>query len=81
MSNGNITFVLNPAGVRELLRSQEMQNILQSAADVKAAACGQGYEASVHVGVNRAYANIYPATKDAYHDNLDNNTLEKVIRA
>lgn len=81
MSNSDITFVLNPAGVRELLKSPEMQRILQDAADAKAAACGQGYEASVKVGANRAYANIYPATKEAYHDNLDNNTLEKVIRS
>lgn len=81
MSSSDITFVLNPAGVRELLRSPQMQSIIREKAEEKAMACGQGYEASVHVGVNRAYANIYPATKEAYQDNLDNNTLEKVIRS
>ena len=81
MSNSNITFVLNRAGVRELLRSPQMQNIIREKAEAKAIACGQGYEASVRVGVNRAYANVYPATKEAYQDNLDNNTLEKVIRS
>ena len=75
-----IRFELNSEGVKELLQSPEMQNILEEYAKAKAEEAGEGYDAAVHLGKRRAYANIYPATKEAAYDNLDNNTLEKVIR-
>lgn len=76
-----LEFKLNKQGVRELLRGQSMQDVLRGYADQKVQEAGDGYAAEVHVGKNRAYANIYPETKEAYFDNLDNNTLEKVIRS
>lgn len=76
-----IRFELNKQGVRELLQSQKMQDVLEYYAEGKAKEAGDGYATDVHVGKNRAYANIYPDTKEAYFDNLDNNTLEKVIRS
>lgn len=76
-----IRFELNKQGVRELLQSQKMQDVLEYYAEEKAKEAGDGYTTDVHVGKNRAYANIYPDTKEAYFDNLDNNTLEKVIRS
>ncbi len=75
-----VKFELNSAGVQELLKSAEMQSILEGKAKEKAGEAGEGYACSVHVGQKRAYANIYPDTKEAYQDNLKNNTLEKVIR-
>lgn len=75
-----VKFELNEAGVQELLKSAEMQGILKEHADAKASEAGEGYASSVHVGAKRAYANVYPDTHEAYLDNLDNNTLEKVIR-
>ena len=80
MSSKLIKFELNSAGVRELLQSREMQTIIDGYAQAKAKQAGQGYEADTRVGEKRAYANIYPVTVDAAYDNLDNNTLEKVIR-
>lgn len=79
MANG-VVFKLNSAGVRELLQSAKMQEILSSYASSKASAAGEGYSYDVKVGNRRAYANIYPDTKEAYYDNLEHNTLEKVIR-
>lgn len=76
-----IKFELNSDGVKELLRSAEMQSVLNEYATEKADEAGEGYEAAVHLGKKRAYANIYPGTREAAYDNLDNNTLEKVIRA
>lgn len=76
-----IVFKLNRSGVRELLQSDAMQGVLSSAAAGKAMEAGDGYSYETHVGKNRAYANIFPDTKEAYHDNLENNTLEKVIRS
>lgn len=76
-----IKFKLNGAGVQELLQGEAMQNVLREAAEQKAAAAGEGYEASVMIGQKRAYANITAATDEAKADNLENNTLEKVIRS
>lgn len=72
---------LNSAGIQELLKSPEMQAILQNEANKKVTAAGEGYAAQVHTGQKRAYANIYPETDEARYDNYDNNTLEVVIRA
>lgn len=76
-----IQFELNSDGVQELLKGSAMQGILQQYANQKAGQAGTGYAASVRVGQRRAYANIYPATDKARRDNLENNTLEKVIRS
>jgi hydroxymethylglutaryl-CoA reductase len=76
-----LKFVLNKDGVKELLQSQEMQDIIKQHASAKASQAGDGYAYSVKVGQNRAYANVYPDTKEAAKDNLVNNTLEKVIRS
>ena len=77
----SITVKLNDAGVKELLKGSAMQGILGDAAASKAMQAGEGYASEVHIGQNRAYANIFPDTKEAYNDNLENNTLEKVIRS
>lgn len=81
MSSKSVKFKLNSAGVKELLKSSAMQSILAQNAAKKANAAGEGYASSVHTGQKRAYANVYPATKEAAFDNLENNTLEKVIRS
>lgn len=74
-------FELNQAGVQELMKSPEMKSILEEASSKKAAQAGAGYSSEVHAGQKRLYANIFPATKEAAHDNYENNTLEKVIRS
>lgn len=76
-----IKFELNEEGVSQLLKSAEMQGVLQGYASQKASQAGEGYESDVHVGQKRAYANVFPNTKAAVYDNWDNNTLEKVIRS
>ena len=74
-------FKLNGAGVRELLQSGAMRNVLSSEASRKASQAGTGYSSAVHIGQKRAYANVFPDTEEAAHDNYENNTLEKVIRS
>lgn len=81
----SIKFKLDKKGVKELLKSQEMENIIEKAAEEKARQADAmggvtGYEAATHKGKNRVYANVFPNSKDAFFDNLENNTLEKVIR-
>lgn len=71
-------FVLNREGVRELMQSQEMVDVLTEYATQVAARAGEGY--SVYIGKNRANVSVVADTDEAYQDNLDNNTLEKAIR-
>ena len=74
----NFKFVLNCDGVRELMQSQEMQDVLVDFAGQVAERAGDGY--SVYVGVTRANVSVGTATEEAATDNLDRNTLEKAIR-
>jgi hypothetical protein len=71
-------FVLNRAGVRELMQSQEMQDVLVEFAGQVAERAGDGYD--VYIGTNRANVSVVTATEEAAADNLDHNTLEKSIR-
>lgn len=71
---------LHSAGVRALLKSAEMQELLDEQAKAAAARCGSGYESRVGVAKKRAVADIYPATPDARRDNYKNNTLEKALK-
>ena len=75
----NFKFVLNRAGVRELMQSQEMVDVLVEHAGLVADRAGDGYD--VYVGRNRANVSVETTTDEAYNDNLDNNTLEKAIRS
>lgn len=71
-------FTLNRDGVRELMQSQEMQDVLVGFAGQVAERAGDGY--SVYVGTTRANVSVGTATEEAMADNLDHNTLEKSIR-
>ena len=77
----NVKIELDEAGIRELLQSDGMRAAVESAVAQKAQQAGEGYSHEVHSGQKRVYANIFPATQKAAHDNYENNTLEKVIRS
>jgi hypothetical protein len=71
-------FVLNYAGVGELLTGAPMQGIVEDAGAAFAASCGDGY-ATRSTMTNRAGCNVFAETDEAKADNLENNTLEKAI--
>ena len=75
----NVKIVLNSKGIQELLKSSEMQSILNDYAADKARAAGDGYTCAVHEFSRRAVAHVYPDTPEASRDNYENNTLLKVI--
>lgn len=76
---GNLQkFVLDRTGVRELMQSQEMQDVLVEFASQVAERAGDGYD--VYIGTTRANVSVMTATEEAAADNLDHNTLEKAIR-
>ncbi|WP_461223838.1 hypothetical protein [Lacticaseibacillus suihuaensis] len=73
-------FKLNQAGVRELMRSPEMQAILKEHADAIKSRVGDGYKQDVYVGKNRANAMVSADSFEARRDNMKNNTLLKAVR-
>ena len=73
-------FVLNRASVRELMKSEEMQDILKDKADSALNSLGEGYKSDIHVGKNRANAMVYADSFQAKKDNLKNNTILKAVR-
>ena len=76
----NLKFELNPVGVGQLLKSNEMVKVLQSYGNDVAHKAGYGYKASTSVGKKRANAFVRPKTPQAYYDNLANNTLLKALQ-
>lgn len=74
MARTNILkFQLNYKGVRELLHSQEMSDVLLSYANHIASNAGEGYEAK-HM---QTRVIVVPGTPEAEQDNYNNNTLLK----
>lgn len=75
----DVKFKFNLSGLNELMKSPEMQSILNDAAQRIAGASGPGYEAEpAHpirfIAIASAYAGSYKARKD----NSENNTLLKI---
>ncbi|MCK1227507.1 hypothetical protein [Streptococcus uberis] len=75
----NFEFKLNRSGVAELMKSQEMQDVLSEHAKTIKDRAGDGYEQDVYVGKNRANAMVSATSKKAKKDNLENNTLLKAV--
>ena len=73
-------FKLNRSGVRELMKSAEMQSVLTNYASNIRNRCGNGYEQDIYVGSNRANAMVSATTIKAKRDNNKNNTLLKAVR-
>ena len=76
-----IRIKLNRAGVRELLRSEEMAGICRELAEGVAARAGDGYGVNVHTGRNRVNASVSADTYEAKRDSLKNDTLIKALYA
>lgn len=70
-------FELNRAGVRELLRSDEMESVLIQYAQEVSRNAGEGY--NVWKGSNRSNVSVRAVTAKAEQDNLENNTLLKAV--
>ncbi|CCY49917.1 uncharacterized protein BN738_01170 [Peptostreptococcus anaerobius CAG:621] len=73
-------FTLDKKGVRNLLRGESMQAVLNEKAGQVQASCGTGYKSDSYVGRNRANAMVYADTYKAKRDNLKNNTILKALR-
>jgi hypothetical protein len=72
-------FKLNLAGLNELMKSAEMQQVLDEKGKEVASRAGEGYGYRTHVASFVAITNVFPDTKEAAKDNYTNNTLLKAI--
>jgi hypothetical protein len=75
-----LEFELNRAGVAALMKSANMQKVLEQYATRARNRAGRGYEQDLYVGRNRANARVWAETKEAQSDNYKNNTLLKSVR-
>lgn len=75
-----VKFQLNRSGVRELLKSSEMQSICLNYANSALARLGPGYEVNSHSGRNRVNAEVRAETFAARRDNLKNNSILKAVK-
>lgn len=72
-------FELNRDGVKELLKSSEMQDVISGHANQVQNAAGNGYGSEMTIGKNRCWATVRAETPHAYYSNLKNNTLLKAL--
>lgn len=68
---------LNISGLREVMKSGEMQAALQTAGNAVANAAGGDFGVRVHQHTYVAIANVYPNSKEAAKKNYEENTLLK----
>lgn len=76
----NVEIVLNTAGVRELLRSNEMKAECEKRANEAVGRLGPGYTVTTHTGKNRVNVSIFAESYEAKRDNMENNTMLKALR-
>ena len=79
MNSGITKFTLDRAGVRRLLKSDEMLNCVKSYADDAVNSLGEGYEVSTRRGKTRVNAEIKAVSYKAKRDSFSKNTILKAV--
>lgn len=74
-----VEFVIHNDGVKDLLKSQEMQDMLAAKAAVIAARAGDGFTSGVRVGSDRARAYVLPETYVARRRQAKHHLLERAV--
>lgn len=72
-------FELNLPGLNELMKSDAMVSALEEAGSAVANAAGSDYGHRVHQASFVAICNVYPDSKQAAHENYQENTLVKAL--
>lgn len=76
-----VRIVVNRKGIRELLRSTEVQRDLQRRAESIAAAAGPGHAVETEVGPNRARAAVVTDSIDAMVAEATSRNLTRALDA
>lgn len=74
----NVKFVLDIQGWNALCKEDWMHETLN---EIAGAVCSNkpGYNYRTHNGSFTALCNVFPETDEAYKDNMENNTLLKLV--
>lgn len=75
----NVEFKLNMKGLNELMKSQEMEAVLEKAGEEVAKKAGTNYGSRSHQASWVAICNVYPDSKEAANENYEHNTLLKAL--
>jgi len=75
-----VTIKLNRAGIRNLMKSSEMQDGLSQIAFAAKERLGDGYEAGQFVAKTRAVAQVSAVSIDAIKENAETNSLLKALK-
>lgn len=70
---------LNSAGIRELLKSKETEQMVGDHAAKVAGRAGSGYSHDTKQMSGRVIASAYADTEEARKDSMENNTLLKAL--
>lgn len=73
--------VINKQGIKDLMRSAEINNICSACADRVVSSAGEGFEKRLYVGDNRLSYTIVPTSIEASKKNLKHNILAKALGA
>lgn len=73
-------FKLNKEGVRDLLQSSQMVEVLEDHARATLSSLGEGYTSSTYIGKNRANVAVSAESFQAKRENSKNNTILKALR-
>ena len=75
-----VAIKLNSAGIRALLKSDEMQAVIKTYCDrVAQNAGGSGYNVNVRAGRLRTVGEVHAMTTQALNDTFQNNALLKAL--
>lgn len=74
-----VTVKLNHAGVRKLLKSQELENGLTGLAFAAQNRLGDGYEARYYTAPTRVVAEVRAESYAARKENADTNSILKAL--
>lgn len=74
-----VEFVIHKNGVKDLMKSQEVQDMLAGKAAIIAARAGDGFTSGVRVGVDRARAYVRPDTYVARRRQAKHHLLERAV--
>lgn len=75
-----IEFKLNRAGVRELMRSEEMMTVCKGYADRALSRLADGYESTTFVGKNRVNASVVAVSREARKEVYETNSILKALQ-
>lgn len=74
-----VEITLNSAGVKELLKSEEIKAVCKEYADRAVQKLGDGYSANTYDGKTRVNAEVVADSRQARAENAKSNTILKAV--